>query len=717
MTKFDDVKQAVSLKEYAESVLQRAPRGGLVCPKCGSGTGQNKTSAFSIKGDGWKCFSCEAGGDIFDLAGIVGETEDKAEQLRLVAEWGRIDLGDGDRGGFKARGTDWKKVEAPKEEPAPDYSEGRERHRRYMAECARRMAEEPNAEIDAYLEARGITHAEAVELGIGYDLHPAHDWKDGAGKWHKSPRLILPWLGCDYYHIDRAIDARAHDMKYDKPPSTPNPEKNITQEMCVGAQPIYNPAAFEQGYIIVVEGVLDAIAVQLCGYNAVALGGTAVNPFVTEAAARKYGGVVIDMLDADGKSDTTDKKERKGRGAGADLIALLEEAGIRTLARAEYEVGENDDYNGHKDAGEWLASNRAELAATLEVMRDTALEKAEAAKDAEYRAALRHFSVKDPANVAGDVLELRGIYDPIPTGLKAFDSAMGGGLSLGETTFLGAVSSYGKTSLSVQIADSMAAAGYPVLFVTIEQSARELVSKSLSRLVFVENLIGWNIATPSEIMSLDARRAWSDGQNETLAKAVGDYSRRIAPKMRIIEGGDRPTVNDIKAVASLMAEHDGRAPVVFIDYLQLLAPLNDRYDDKKNADVNVSELRKMARDLNTHVWCISSLNRASYSGIISLDSFKESGGIEYGADNLLGLQPSKMAEQLDGVKETNMKREADKLLRENKRKADRDCELVVLKRRNGALPDEPIQLTFKTQAALFLEPSKAARQARARAVL
>ena len=380
-------------------------------------------------------------------------------------------------------------------------------------------------------------------------------------------------------------------------------------------------------------------------------------------------------------------------------------------------MGENDDYNGHKDAVEWLASNRAELAATLEVMRDTALEKAEAAKDAEYRAALRHFSVKDPANVAGDVLELRGIYDPIPTGLKAFDSAMGGGLSLGETTFLGAVSSYGKTSLSVQIADSMAAAGYPVLFVTIEQSARELVSKSLSRLVFVENLIGWNIATPSEIMSLDARRAWSDGQNETLAKAVGDYSRRIAPKMRIIEGGDRPTVNDIKAVASLMAEHDGRAPVVFIDYLQLLAPLNDRYDDKKNADVNVSELRKMARDLNTHVWCISSLNRASYSGIISLDSFKESGGIEYGADNLLGLQPSKMAEQLDGVKETNMKREADKLLRENKRKADRDCELVVLKRRNGALPDEPIQLTFKTQAALFLEPSKAARQARARAVL
>ncbi|HAM15441.1 MAG TPA: hypothetical protein DCP91_06205, partial [Eggerthellaceae bacterium] len=139
-------------------------------------------------------------------------------------------------------------------------------------------------------------------------------------------------------------------------------------------------------------------------------------------------------------------------------------------------------------------------------------------------------------------------------------------------------------------------------------------------------------------------------------------------------------------------------------------PLSVRYDtDKRNTDMNVSELRKMARDLNTHVWGISSLNRSSYSGVISLDSFKESGGIEYGADNLLGLQPRGMAEHLEGFSDSKQKREADKYIRDNKAKTERDCEIVVLKQRNGALPDKPLPLTFKPVSSYFVEPLEARR--------
>ena len=59
---FNNVKESVSLKEYAEAHLTHA-RGGLICPLCGSGTGANKTPAFSIKDDtSWKCFSCGASG-------------------------------------------------------------------------------------------------------------------------------------------------------------------------------------------------------------------------------------------------------------------------------------------------------------------------------------------------------------------------------------------------------------------------------------------------------------------------------------------------------------------------------------------------------------------------------------------------------------------------------------------------------------------------------
>lgn len=751
MGDFENVKAAASLKDYAAQHLKRARSGGkYVCPVCGSGgSGKPESdSAFSITADGnrWTCFgSCGGkGGDIFDLAGAVNGTDDRAEQLRIVADWAGVTL-ERDAGGaprgfqetMNARAAQGKTRAGATESataggnagkgtdtPKPDYTAGRERHRRYIAECAARLSdgyvaylsdapedEAFNAVAD-YLETRGLGIDEACALGIGYDPHPANGWQDEAGQWHNTPRLVLPWLGSDYYHIDRAIDPRAGNGKYSKPKSDE-----------VGAQPLYNPEAFGQDYVIAVEGVIDAIAIQLCGYNAIALGGTAVNDLATEAAARNYSGVVIEMLDCDGDAGEADKGKRKGRGAGADLVSLLGEAGITTLQRLEYGITGSDTYGGHKDAGEWFAADRADLADMLEVMTGIAREKAKRAKEAEYREAMRHLNVKDPARVARDVLELRDVYEPVPTGIASLDDALGGGVSLGETTFFGAVSSYGKTTLTVQIADHMAAAGRSVLFVTIEQSAKELVSKSLSRLVYTENATGWNVATPSEITSLRTRRAWGEGQNATLSKAVEDYNRMIAPRVKMLEGSKQPTVWDIRAIAEKMAEHDGQAPIVFIDYLQLLAPLSDRYDtDKRNADMNVSELRKMARDLKTHVWCISSLNRSSYSGVISLDSFKESGGIEYGADNLLGLQPRNMAASLEGVADSKMKREADKLIRENKKKAERDCELVVLKQRNGALPDEPLPLTFKPMAAYFIEPGKAAggraaHQAQARTVV
>lgn len=710
---YERVKARADLKEYAEKHLKRARSGHkYVCPVCNSGGGdRDSDSAFSITADGkrWTCFgSCGGkGGDIFDLAGIINNTTDRAEQLQIVATWAGIVL-ENDRGnsstssggGFANSNVarqivaeaNAKAEERKQADPAPDYSEGREKHRRYIAECARRMVEEPDEQILSYLSARGITYDEAVTLGIGYDPKPAHGWKDEAGNWHNSPRIVLPWLGCDYYHIDRAIDARAKNGKYNKPSAEE-----------VGPQPLYNPDAFSHDYVVVVEGVLDAIAVQLCGFNAVALGGTASNNFANEAAARNYAGVVIDMLDADGEKEENGEYN-KGRGAGADLVSLLAEAGVHALSRADYGVSEADDYGGHKDAAEWFAADRADLAEMLDNMRAKALDNLQREKEAGYREAMRRFNVKNPAVVARDVLELRGVYEPVPTGITSLDAALDGGLNLGELTIFGAVSSYGKTTMAVQIADYMASSGRSVLFVSVEQSAKEIVAKSLSRLVYTENLTGWNIATPTEITSLKARKAWGEGQNDVLASAVECYNRLIAPNMLILEGTERPSVKDIRQFASMMADHNGKAPVIFLDYLQLLSPLSERYDDKKNVDVNVSELRKMARDLNTHIWAISSLNRASYSGVISLDSYKESGGIEFGADNLLGLQPRDMAAQLDDVPETKRKRVAEKFTMANKSKMERDCELVILKRRNGAIPNDPVPLTFKTMAACFIEP-------------
>ena len=66
------------------------------------------------------------------------------------------------------------------------------------------------------------------------------------------------------------------------------------------------------------------------------------------------------------------------------------------------------------------------------------------------------------------------------TGLKALDKALNGGLREG-LYCIGAMSGFGKTTLVLQIADTIAAAGDDVLYISLEMSADELTAKSISR--------------------------------------------------------------------------------------------------------------------------------------------------------------------------------------------------------------------------------------------
>ena len=70
------------LLDYVEANLEPSPNSEkgkwcCPCPGCNSGHGENKSGAFSVKGDMWKCFSCNNSGDIFDLYEIVKHTSGK----------------------------------------------------------------------------------------------------------------------------------------------------------------------------------------------------------------------------------------------------------------------------------------------------------------------------------------------------------------------------------------------------------------------------------------------------------------------------------------------------------------------------------------------------------------------------------------------------------------------------------------------------------------
>ncbi len=62
-----DEKEALKdrLEDYCFTRLTRSGKD-FICPACHSGTGPNKTPAFSIARDKrqWRCFSCGKGGKI-----------------------------------------------------------------------------------------------------------------------------------------------------------------------------------------------------------------------------------------------------------------------------------------------------------------------------------------------------------------------------------------------------------------------------------------------------------------------------------------------------------------------------------------------------------------------------------------------------------------------------------------------------------------------------
>jgi len=197
---------------------------------------------------------------------------------------------------------------------------------------------------------------------------------------------------------------------------------------------------------------------------------------------------------------------------------------------------------------------------------------------------------------------------------------------------LAGMPSCGKTTLATQIADHVAMTEkVPVLFYSYEQSAEELWIKSLSRLAAV-----------------NSRQIWKGRTNKDTWKKVEDaaeaYRRGAGPCLTIIEAERTDTIEAIRATA-LMAKHKagtGKKVLLILDYLQIVpTPGEIRLNAiKDKVDWNLSELRRLSRDLESPILVVSTLNRAAYgepSKPPTLVALKESGGIEYSADAVLCL--------------------------------------------------------------------------------
>lgn len=603
-------KQALkgSLDNYLQATAVKGQGGKYNCPICGSGTGKHHTSAFSIAPDGqsWKCFSCNHGGDVFELAALVNKLDPKGDfnkVANIVADAVGYNLQDAPTDAQKHTATATKAktdITYPAEQQnAPQgKSESNTQNKADFSQLVKEAA--GNVSQTDYFINRGLSAATIEKFSLGY-ITPELAKKYGL----QANSVLIPYStgkeGEYNYYITRSTEGK----EYRKPKTE-----------VAGAEPVYNLAALYEATdapLFVTEGQIDALSIMEYEHaDAVAVGGVGVNKLLQVLDNIKgFKRPLIIATDADERGKETCKKlleELKGRAIKA--AAFKHQDGLKDI---------NDELNADRDALE-----RNIYSHILQLNKNTL---PTCYKMQEF---LRR--IKEGRNAK-----------TYSTGLKALDKALNGGLREG-LYFLGAMSGFGKTTLALQIADTIAAAGDDVLYISLEMSADDLTAKSISRRTYQQCLA--NAASHENILAvarttLDVLRCdiATQAQSKTFMEAAKAYTEHEAKHLYIVEGMKGVNADTVRQLVAQHRQRHGKPPVVFIDYLQLLTLTDTTQNtDKQKMDIAVHALKDISRDYKIPVVAISSMNRASYNDSLNMASFKESGLIEYTADVLLALE-------------------------------------------------------------------------------
>ena len=620
--------------------------------RCVGGTHEDKKPSMSYDSSRYKvhCFSCNADYDIFDLYAIKNNlTPNSKEVFNGVYNWLGIliDKPNNNIPSFKENktigslpdevmdiGIDYRKffIKAQKNLSDPD--------------CLR------------YLTKRGISKETAIKYELGY----VSDWQSPKGliknkNLPKTPRVIIPTSYYSYATRDIRDELTAEQKKYSK-----------TKE---GSVNIFNVEALKQELpCFVTEGEFDALSFLELGYNAVSLGSASNTKSLLKRIKELSNNCsLIIVLDND----------NGGINAASDLKKGLEEISNLSFNINFFIPDKFYENCNYKDANDFLVKDKIGFENKIK----KALSDLENWISTEVQGKLEETEIKKSdylsETISNKISDFRAYINAskddriLSTGFTNLDHYLDGGLYDG-LYILGAISSLGKTTFAIQIADYLSSQGHNVLYISLEMSRYEIMAKSISRHTYLycqknSPEAMYNAKSQGQILDGKKYENYTSLEREVIYYAGENYKQE-AGRLWIYEVTDNLTVDRIKALIEEHRKHTDVCPVVIIDYLQIITSTDHKLTEKQSVDQIVKRLKQISRDYKIPVLAISSLNRESYKSPISMQAFKESGGIEYSADVLFGLQ-------LKGVEGKDFDVE------KAKSKTPREIELKILKNRRG----------------------------------
>lgn len=277
------------------------------CPFCGSGDNVHHTAAFHINGTRYKCFSCDKGGDIFDLVGYM-EGLSKGDFIKHYNRTLKIMRpyldGDNLKKTTKSRNDCVSGFTVP-----VDYTG-------YLHKCHNNVSQTD------YFVNRGLSQKTIDRFKLGYDS--------------EKNLVTIPYnLDCKGY-VHRIL--WNSDNKYCK---FGNEIFNIDAlyESSIDAL-LFN----SKDYVFICEGQIDALSFEEIGLSAIGLGGVnEVSKLIQKLKERPTEKVLVLALDND----------KAGRRATGKFIEELAEAELD-----QKYILDSDMYGRYKDANEFLVADR-----------------------------------------------------------------------------------------------------------------------------------------------------------------------------------------------------------------------------------------------------------------------------------------------------------------------------------------------------------------------
>lgn len=612
--------------------LDKAPKKingaySYICPNCGNGSGSDGTGITFVPGTEnarkYHCFKCGLQGDVIELFIAAGwGRPSSAEEWALMFEslYETYNIATEENKDISTKGHE-KPKEPHKANEGNDISKTSQWG--FIKDCV------ANVGHTEYFHDRGLSDAVIKKYWLGYDI--------------KRAFAIIPTSQYSYVGRNTKPECKKEERYRKQGPAT------IFNAKAIGKKGRKMP-------LYIAEGELDALSIIEAGADAIGLGGTSnIGKLLKELASNRPEKGFILALDND----------QPGKETAAKLKEELEALDIPAYRF--------NPYGACKDANEALLADRENFTQKIQ----QGLSEALGAIERELNRLRNEYEKKNSvashlqAFINGIAESVNTAY--IPTGFERLDKVLDGGLYEG-LYIIGAISSLGKTTMALQIADQVAAGGNDVIIFSLEMARMELMAKSISRLTaqIVENENGLGLENAKTTRGITVGKWYSqytDTEKEVIEKAVCQYGE-FAGRIYIHEGMGDIDPQKIRREVARHIDLIGNKPVVLVDYVQIIAPSDVRASDKQNTDKAVLELKRISRDFKIPVIGISSFNRASYKDAVSMEAFKESGGLEYGSDVLIGLQ-------LQGVGSENFDVNAAK------QQHPRNVELVILKNRNG----------------------------------